>query len=244
MHGIGNYGRYWDLFADQVADRLTLIATDARGHGDSAKPDKGYASDDFVADALAVLDAYGLSRAMVIGHSMGAAHAIRLAAEHGDRVSRLVLVDTSPEPLPEGSERARRLSLERPERFSDLDQAMAYVRRTSPGYDEAVYENRCRWLFRQESDGVRWRSSQASLRAILGETRRHGKMWSALRQIESPTLVVRGTRSNVLSGEVARRMVVALPNGRLLELEAGHNVALDRPGELAEAVVARAGEPA
>lgn len=242
MHGIGNYARYWDLVADAVDGRIALVAPDARGHGDSGAPAAGYAPENFVADAIAVLDAHGLERAIVVGHSMGAAHAIRLAAEHGDRVSTLVLVDTSPEPLPEGAERARRLSLGRPERFADLDEAMAYVRRTSPGYREAVYANRARWLFRVSNDGVRWRSSRSSLAAILSETRRHGDMWSSLRAITAPTLVVRGTRSNVLSADVGRRMSETLPNGRLIELQARHNVALDRPSELAEAVVALARE--
>ena len=244
MHGVGNYARYWDLFAHAIAGRIALVAADARGHGDSGAPDRGYAPDDFVGDAVAVLDAYRLQRAIVVGHSMGAAHAIQLAAAHEDRVSHLVLVDTSPEPLPEGSERARRLSIGRPEHFADVDDAMAYVRRTSPGYSEEVYANRARWLFRSTDEGIEWRSSQHALESILRETRRHGEMWDALRQIATPTIVVRGTRSNVLSADVARRMVQALRDGWLLELEAGHNVALERPRELADAVVALAREGA
>jgi pimeloyl-ACP methyl ester carboxylesterase len=51
-------------------------------------------------------------------------------------------------------------------------------------------------------------------------------------------LLVRGTRSNVLSAEIAKRMIETLAQGRLIELDAGHNVALDRPKELADAVVA------
>jgi pimeloyl-ACP methyl ester carboxylesterase len=50
-------------------------------------------------------------------------------------------------------------------------------------------------------------------------------------------LLVRGTRSNVLSADVAQRMIKTLASGRLIELDAGHNVALDRPVELGEAVV-------
>jgi len=41
----------------------------------------------------------------------------------------------------------------------------------------------------------------------------------------------------VLSAGVAQRMIETLTDGRLIELDAGHNVALDRPNELAEAVV-------
>jgi pimeloyl-ACP methyl ester carboxylesterase len=187
-----------------------------------------------------VLDVYAPSRAAVVGHSMGGAHAIQLAAKHPERVSHLVIVDSSAEPLPEGAERARRLSLERPDRFAHLKEAMEYVRRTSPGYSEPVYENRARWLFRKTIDGTIWRSSAASLRAILDDTGRHGDMWQSLATIRCPTLIVRGTRSNVLSAEVARRMVAALRDGRMLELDAGHNVPLDRPNELADAVVALA----
>jgi pimeloyl-ACP methyl ester carboxylesterase len=237
LHGIGNYGRYWDFFADAVAGRLRLVAPDARGHGESGRPTDGYAPQDFVADAVAVLDALAIERAIVVGHSMGGTHAIRLAAVHPERVARLVVVDAGPEPMPEGSERARRLSLERPERFEYADEALAYLRRTSPGYSEEVYANRMRWLFREQAGDFVWRSSRDALAAIMSGAG-HGDLWDALRAIRCPVLVVRGTKSNVQSVEVAERMVKSLADGRLIELDAGHNVALDRPQELADAVVA------
>ncbi|MDP9282873.1 MAG: alpha/beta hydrolase [Chloroflexota bacterium] len=235
LHGIGNYGRYWDFFADAVTGRLRLIATDARGHGESGKPSGGYAPEEFVADALAVLDALAIERAVIVGHSMGGTHAIRLAAAHPDRVQRLVVVDAGPEPMPEGSERARRLSLERPERFEYADDALAYLRRTSPGYSEEVYANRMRWLFREDAGDVVWRSSRESLASIMSSASRVD-LWDALRAIRCPVLLVRGTHSNVLSADVAQRMIKTLTNGQFVELDAGHNVALDRPKELADAV--------
>jgi pimeloyl-ACP methyl ester carboxylesterase len=237
LHGIGNYARYWDFFADAVAGRLRLIATDARGHGESGRPTGDYAPEEFVADAVAVLDALAIDHAILVGHSMGGTHAIRLAAAHPDRVERLVVVDAGPEPMREGAERARRLSLERPEGFADTDEARAYLRRTSPGYADEVYANRLRWLFREETDGgLAWRSSHDALTSIMTGARR-ADLWDALRAIRCPVLLVRGTRSNVLSAEVAQRMVKALADGRLIELDAGHNVPLDRPTELANAVV-------
>ena len=236
LHGIGNYGRYWDFFADAVAGRLRLVATDARGHGESGKPTNAYAPQEFVADAIAVLDALAIERAAIVGHSMGGTHAIRLAAAHPERVERLVVVDAGPEPMPEGSERARRLSLQRPERFEHANEALAYLRRTSPGYSEEVYANRMRWLFREDAGKVAWRSSREALGSIMSSASRDS-LWDALRAIRCPVLLVRGTRSNVLSAGVAQRMIETLTDGRLIELDAGHNVALDRPNELAEAVV-------
>jgi esterase len=244
LHGIGNYGRYWDLFADAIAGRLRLVAPDARGHGESGRPADGYAPADFAADAVAVLDRLGVERAVVVGHSMGGLHSINLASRHPDRVRALVIVDASPEPLPEGAERAERLLTGRPARFADRHEARTYLERTSPGYAPAVYENRLAFAFREENGGLVWRSDPAALGRIM-----HGRMpaedrWEALARIGCPTLVVRGTRSNVLSADAARRMVQTLVNGRLLELEAGHNVPLDRPRELAAAVVARTAPPA
>jgi len=109
MHGIGNYGRYWDFFADAIGGRLRLVAPDARGHGESAKPSDGYAPQDFVGDAVAVMDATGLERAIVVGHSMGGFHATALALAHPGRVRALVLVDVGPRVELAGGSRARRL---------------------------------------------------------------------------------------------------------------------------------------
>jgi pimeloyl-ACP methyl ester carboxylesterase len=237
LHGIGNYGRYWDFFADAVAGRLRLVAPDARGHGESPKPAEGYAPADFVADAVAVIEATGLKRPIVVGHSMGGMHAVALALAHPDRVSALVLVDSGPRVEHAGGSRARRLSLERPDRFPDEAAALAYLKETSPGYSDAVYENRLAFAFRRFSDGaLEWRSSKDSLRKIFEAE--SGTVWDRLREISCPVLVVRGTRSPSLSAETVKEMLTTLRDARSLELDAGHNVALDRPRELADAVVA------
>jgi pimeloyl-ACP methyl ester carboxylesterase len=243
LHGIGNYGRYWDLFADQVGGRMRLVAPDARGHGESAKPVAGYAPSDFVADAVAVLDACAMTRPLVVGHSMGGLHATAFTLAHPDRVHGLVLADVGPRVEEAGSSRARRLSLGRPDRFADETAALAYLHETSPGYSDAVYANRMRWVFTREGNALVWRSSKAALAKILDDTRTSAAaVWSRLRDITCPVLVVRGTRSPSLSEATAREMLMTLPHARLVELDAGHNVALDRPSELAEAVVHFASE--
>jgi esterase len=243
LHGIGNYGRYWDLFADAVGERLTLIAPDARGHGESGRPADGYAPADFMADALAVLDAAGTEHAVVVGHSMGGLHSINLAARHPERVRALVIVDASPDPLPDGAQRAQRLLTGRPPRFRDRVEARAYLERTSPGYPAAVYENRLAFAFHEEDGALVWRSDPAALERIMRARMPAEDRWHALATIDCPTLVVRGTRSNVLSEVVAQRMAQTLADGRLMELEAGHNVPLDRPRELADAAVTVGLEP-
>jgi pimeloyl-ACP methyl ester carboxylesterase len=238
LHGIGNYGRYWDMFADEIAGRMRLVAPDARGHGESAKPADGYGPSDFVVDAMTVMDAFSIARALVIGHSMGGFHATALALAHPDRARALVLVDVGPPVEGASSSRARRLSLGRPDRFPDAAAALAYLHETSPGYTDAVYANRMRWVYAREGDTFVWRSSKAALAKILDETRTSAAaVWSRLREITCPVLVVRGTRSLSFSDATAHEMLVALPHARLVKLDAGHNVALDQPAELADTVL-------
>ena len=238
LHGIGNYGRYWDFFADAIAGRLRLIAPDARGHGESAKPSGGYAPADFVADAVAVMDASALERPVVVGHSMGGYHATALALAHPKRVRALVLVDVGPRVEHEGASRARRLSLERPDRFPDEAAALSYLKETSPGYSDAVYDNRLEFAFRRYADGaLEWRSSKHALAKILDATEARPATWDRLGEIACPVLIVRGTRSPSLAADTAEQMRATLKNARLIELDAGHNVALDRPRELADAVL-------
>ena len=70
------------------------FAVDQRGFGDSERPDRGYGIEDMAADAVAFLDAVGVERATVVGHSFGSFVARRVAVAHPERVSRLVLIDS------------------------------------------------------------------------------------------------------------------------------------------------------
>jgi pimeloyl-ACP methyl ester carboxylesterase len=82
---------YLPLMAALPAD-LRAIALSLRGHGDSGKGAAGYAIADMARDVLAVMDALGLARAAVVGHSLGSVVAQGLAALAPARVSRLVLI--------------------------------------------------------------------------------------------------------------------------------------------------------
>lgn len=239
LHGIGNYGRYWDLFADAIAGRMRLVAPDARGHGDSLAPAEGYAPGDFVRDAVAVMDATAMTREVVVGHSMGGFHATALALAHPERVRALVLVDVGPRVEEAGSSRARRLSLGRPDRFPDEASALAYLHETSPGYSAAVYANRMAWVFRRDdAGGLAWRSSKSALRKILDDSSHTASgVWERLGRVRCPVLIVRGTRSPSFGAATARRMLQILPEAKLVELDAAHNVALDQATRLADAVL-------
>jgi lipase len=93
VHGITSTSRTWLATGRALGDRAALVAVDLRGRGRSAGLPPVVGLDAHVRDMVAVLDAVGLDRAVVVGHSLGAYIAARLATSHPERVARLVLVD-------------------------------------------------------------------------------------------------------------------------------------------------------
>jgi len=94
IHGYTDNSRSWSLLAPYLKDRH-LIAIDLRGHGKSDAPACCYAYTDLADDVSLFLDAMGLAKADVIGHSLGSLTAQLLAAQHPDKVGKVVLVSST-----------------------------------------------------------------------------------------------------------------------------------------------------
>jgi lipase len=92
LHGITASHMAWLEVAGHLPD-VTVLAPDLRGRGRSSQLPGPYDFDAHVSDIVALLEAVGSARVVVAGHSMGGFVAVRLAADHPDLVSRLVLVD-------------------------------------------------------------------------------------------------------------------------------------------------------
>jgi non-heme chloroperoxidase len=92
LHGVTDS---WCSFARVLpllpAD-VHAFALSARGHGESSRPDRGYLIADMSSDVRAFMDALGLARAVVVGHSMGSMVAQRFVVDHPERVLGLVLM--------------------------------------------------------------------------------------------------------------------------------------------------------
>lgn len=101
LHGFPQTHVIWHRLADRLARRYTLVMPDLRGYGDSSKPPGGtghanYAKRAMARDMLEVMRALGHARFHVCGHDRGGRVAHRLALDHPDAVSKLMLIDISP----------------------------------------------------------------------------------------------------------------------------------------------------
>jgi len=97
LHGMLGSSRNWQTVARDLALRHRVFALDLRNHGDSPHdPDMTYEA--MVSDVTAWLDTRGISRSILLGHSMGGKVAMVLACRHPARVARLIIVDIAPKP--------------------------------------------------------------------------------------------------------------------------------------------------
>jgi pimeloyl-ACP methyl ester carboxylesterase len=240
LHGLTSHARSWDALGRELSANRRVIALDQRGHGDSDRaPDGDYRVATMAGDVAGFVDAIGLERFELLGLSMGGRVGIAYAGGHVTRIERLCIVDIGPDIHLPGMERIRQMMAGAPERIGSEEEAVQLARRANPRAPEAGLRERVRHGLRSLPDGgLEWKYDKA-----LRDMMRHGgrretiDLWEPLRRITAPTLLVRGADSDVLSADVAKRMIDALPDGRLVEIAgAGHPVPLDQPEAFARAV--------
>lgn len=93
IHGLTANHTCWASLADLLSPAYRLVAYDLRGRGESDKPANGYRLDSHAKDLDALLDRLALKRAVIMGHSLGAAIGLYFAVHSPKRVRKLILVD-------------------------------------------------------------------------------------------------------------------------------------------------------
>jgi haloacetate dehalogenase len=101
LHGHPQTHAMWHRVAPALAQRFRIVLMDLRGYGDSARPaagegDGAYSKREMARDAMALMQHLGIERFQVLAHDRGARVAHRLAADHGDAVERMLLLDIAP----------------------------------------------------------------------------------------------------------------------------------------------------
>ena len=101
LHGYPQTHIEWRDVAPQLAKKYTVVAADLRGYGDSSKPSDGenhlnYSKRAMAQDQVDVMASLGFQKFAVVGHDRGGRVAHRMALDHADRVTKLVILDIVP----------------------------------------------------------------------------------------------------------------------------------------------------
>jgi pimeloyl-ACP methyl ester carboxylesterase len=235
VHGLSYFSWDWLEAAAALGTARECAAMDMRGFGDSDwSPAKDYGVPAMASDIGAVLEHLDWPRVVLVGHSMGGRNSAYFAARNPQRVAGLVLVDYSPEIAPAGSQRVARTVASVPERFPEVADAMRHF-----GAGPEKRERFEAYLKPVEGGFAIKRDThfRDQFRKVLETGERPGlgvDMWQVLAEIACPLLVVRGSRSDLFGPESVPKVAAANARIRLVEVDAGHNVAVDNlPGLLA-----------
>ncbi len=236
LHGIRGYARTFASLATALLPRHRTIAYDQRGRGGSDwDPARQYYNDTYVRDIEDVVDHLGLGSFDLLGHSMGGIAAYVYAATHPDRVRRLVIEDAGPGAAQDsaGSVRIRQELLSAPRSFESWDAAVAFMRKLRPSVTEAARLDRLRNMLKQRPDGTwTWQYDHDGIAEarLDPDPSRIVDLWPHVEAIRSPTLLLRGGRSDYFKRETAEAVAARNPVVRWQEVpDAGHYIHDDQP---------------
>lgn len=213
--------------------------------GEGRRPDVPYTLYDMAADAIGLLDVLKITRAHVVGRSMGGMIAQILASDHADRVISLtsIMSSTGNPSLPQATPDVMAMMIRPapdpavdPEGF--LAVRLAFARRisgTGGPFDETAH----RALIKEEvqrcyDPGGTMR--QIAAMAVAGDRRSH------LAKITVPTLVIHGTQDPLISQACGQDTALSIPNAVYLSIEGmGHDLPREFEGPVIDAICDVAG---
>lgn len=214
IHGMGGDHHTWRSLARLLrATGRGVISLDLRGHGRSSRSES-YLLEDFSDDVSFVLDDLGIDHVDVVGHSLGAHTAMRVAMSAPDRVGKLVLEEIPPMPRSQ----------------ADVDENIAPF----TGIGDRV---RGVWtMIRYPGPVFRFDNQMSEIVTRQFDVVDTG-WWDALSTITAPTLVISGGARSFLPPRHLESVAGALPDSDFISIDAGHSVHRDRPREFNTRVV-------
>jgi pimeloyl-ACP methyl ester carboxylesterase len=239
LHGLFMDHSTWDAVGDVLASSYRVVAPDLPGFGQSEKPPENRFPYGINSFADAVLDLYAgleLGRAVLVGHALGGAVAIALAARHPELISRLVLVDALC--YPARADLAHRVAL------APLIGGFAFKqlwgKSTFKAYFKESYLSRDARIPSARLDhyyeAFNTPAARASALATLRATRDTRSVVAHIARISMPTLVLWGRDDTLYPAALGQRMSREIRDAGFQLLGAGHVPHEEQPAAVAEAI--------
>ncbi len=229
LHGFTDNGLVWTPVARALEQDYDVIMPDARGHGLSTGPEKGFSVDLLVSDTVAVIQTLGLQQPYVLGHSMGAHSAASLTSRHPDLVRALLLEDppwsrmVAPKPL--AQDELTKLENERYTQIREL-QAQPFAKRVA-----TVLKEHPNWSEEEAQLLVRANEQFDPMVFKLGLFEVAREWLVVVQQLIRSTLLI--TADNDLGAlvtpEIAQLAASSWKDGRVVHIAgAGHSIRRDQ----------------
>lgn len=226
VHGLSRQGRDFDVLARRLSGRFRVICPDVVGRGESswlADP-RNYQLPQYVSDMVTLLGRLGVPQVDWLGTSMGGLIGLALAAMPASPIKRLILNDVGPTIEFAALQRIAGY-LGRAPQFETCQQGADYLRSVSETFGPHTDEQ---WLalsrpmFKPDGDRCRLHYDPRIGQGLAGLTPEMAQigqtqLWAAYDALRCPTLLIRGTESDLLSHATAQQMTQRGPRAELHE---------------------------
>lgn len=224
VHGFTGSRDDWADVLPALAELGPTVALDQRGHGGSSNPGtaEAYSLEQLARDLAGFLDARGIERCDLLGHSMGGMVCLRLVLEHPQRIASLVLMDTAAGPIPSDARKMFQVGskIAREHGMAALFTAMRAQASQDPNRPQAA--RRAEQAMGSDRYWERIRAkieamdpeAFATLGALLTD---HDGVTDRLSHIRCPTTVVVGSEDTAFLGP-ARELEAGIPGARRVEI--------------------------
>jgi len=228
--------RNWLTTGGDLAARYHVFALDLRNHGKSPHGEPmDYPT--LMADVLAWLDAHGLGKVTLMGHSMGGKVAMLLACRHPERVERLVVVDIAPRNYLSHAHRAEFAAMNELRLDTLQSRGEAELRFESRVSDWAMRKFLTTNLERTEDGHWRWQINLPVITAALPAIEESSL--ASEDRFDGPVLFVTGGKSHYVRDEDRSVITAHFPKAQIRVIAgSGHNPHMETRAEFVAAVTA------
>ncbi len=235
LHGLLGSSRNWQTTGAELAARFQVFALDLRNHGKSPHADT-MTYEEMMRDVLAWLDAQGLERVTLMGHSMGGKVAMLLACRHPERVERLTVVDIAPKDYAWPGHRASFAAMNELNLADLRSRAEAEMRFEARVPSWAQRKFLTTNLDRTPDGGWFWQINLPALTAALSDLEKNPL--TATDGFPGAALFVAGGKSNYVELEDHAAIREHFPAARIVSIDsAGHNPHMEARAEFVAAVL-------
>jgi pimeloyl-ACP methyl ester carboxylesterase len=242
LHGSGQTRQSWGRALEQAAGRgYRAFSFDLRGHGDSDwSPDGKYTLDRFSADLREAIDHIGGSKPIIVGASLGGIVGMMIAASPPPMLGGLVLVDITPRVEQDGAKEVTAFMDSAPNGFASLEEAADAVSAYLPHRPRPKDTSGLKRNLRLRDGRYFWHWDPAMVH--MGKDAKFdgpNPLAQIAGAIKIPTLLVRGSRSRIVSEEGVREFLDLVPHAEYVDIsDAHHMVAGDANDAFNDAVFA------
>ena len=233
LHGFAQTAHSWDFISLSLSHKYRVIVLDQRGHGDSDwDKDKRYSTEFFVKDINNLVKTQDLKNFNLIGLSMGGRNSYYYASENHNMINKLVIVDTGPETIKKGSSNIRNF-VQMNDELNSIEEFVERIKKYNPHRTEEHIRGNILNNIKQLENGKWTWKYDSFLRSGFNNRNAHQKeedQWKILEKIKTPTLIVKGGKSDILAASTLKKMSDVMMDAQSVTVEeAGHLVPGDNP---------------